>query len=158
MNIFVISDDPVVCASALDDLRLNKMIIETAQLLCTAMISHGYVNSNIYKTTHLNHPCAVWTRQTEGNFRWLVKYFDALNSERENRTGKTHASYIKIWPELCNGWQLIPKGNQTPFVNCSYYKYDVDVFNAYKETLKMKWTLDKRSPKWTNTTKPSWAT
>ena len=156
MNIFVVDPDPVTSAKALDDLRLNKMIIETAQLLCTAMTYHGYNNPNIYKSTHVNHPCSVWARETESNFRWLVKYFDALHEERMLRTGKAHQSYIKIWPELCNGWNLIPKGPLTPFANCSYYKGQ-EVHSAYKETMKMKWLLDKRPPKWTNTNKPSWA-
>ena len=38
MNIFVIDPDTAKCAQALDDLRLNKMIIETAQLLTEYLI------------------------------------------------------------------------------------------------------------------------
>jgi len=63
MNIFVVSPDTMECAKALDDLRLNKMIIETAQLLSTAMRVQGYTGNDIYKSTHVNHPCAVWARR-----------------------------------------------------------------------------------------------
>ena len=63
MNIFVPYPDSMKCAEALDDLRLNKMILETAQLLSTAARFHGYVG-NVYGSTHINHPCSVWARQT----------------------------------------------------------------------------------------------
>lgn len=157
MNIFVVSPDPVECAKALDDLRLNKMIIETAQLLSSAARFHGYVGDGLYKTTHKNHPCTLWTQHSESNFRWLVKHFEALVDERYQRTGKTHATYIKIWPNLTDGWNLIPKGPQTPWPNCTPNKHIADVHEAYKVTMIDKWANDKRPPKWTNANKPSWA-
>ena len=156
MNIFVVSPDTMECAKALDDLRLNKMIIETAQLLSTAMRVQGYTGSDIYKSTHVNHPCAVWARESNENYKWLLLYMSDLVEEKQNRTGKLHKSY-HIFNALCAGPVLMPFKPMTPWPNCSYYKYDNDVHNAYKETLKMKWTLDKRPPKWTNATKPSWA-
>jgi hypothetical protein len=33
----------------------------------------------------------------------------------------------------------------------------MNIFDAYKLTLKDKWAKDKRPAKWTNSTKPSWA-
>ena len=67
MNIFVISQNPDECAQALDDLRLNKMILETAQLLSTAIRFHGYTGNLAYKATHINHPCSIWARTSRGN-------------------------------------------------------------------------------------------
>jgi hypothetical protein len=154
MNIFVIDPDTMKCAQALDDLRLNKMIIETAQLLSTAMRVHGYIGNDIYKSTHVGHPCAIWARETEANYRWLLQYMSDLVEERQNRTGKSHQSY-QIFNALCGGPKLMPKGDLTPFANCTPYK-DGGVFDAYKLTLVDKWKNDKRPPKWTNTTKPSW--
>lgn len=156
MNIFVTDPDPVISAKALDDLRLNKMIIETAQLLSTAMHEHGYAGTAIYKRTHINHPCTVWARESNSNYQWLLQYFIALDWERRQRTGKNHKTYTDLHPHLLNGLTLIPTGPLTPFANCSLYK-DHGIFDAYKLTLKDKWAVDKRPPKWTNTTKPSWA-
>lgn len=143
------------CAKALDDLRLNKMIIETAQLLSTAMRERGYIGNDIYKTTHKNHPCAVWARESSENYKWLLLYMSDLVEERMNRTGKTHKSY-QIFNALCGGPKLMPQGPMTPFSNCSLYK-DHGIFDAYKLTMIDKWAKDKRPPKWTKTGKPSWA-
>ena len=155
MNIFVVSPDTWECAQALDDLRLNKMIIETAQLLSTAMRARGYTGNDIYKSTHLNHPCSVWTRETEANYKWLLLYMSDLVEERQVRTGKGHKSY-SIFNTLCGGPKLMPQGELTPFANCSTYK-NTGIFDAYKLTLKDKWAKDKRPPKWTGKQKPSWA-
>jgi len=155
VNIFVVSPDIHECAQALDDLRLNKMIIETAQLLSTAMRVCGYASDDIYKVTHANHPCAIWARETGANYRWLLSYMSALVEERRLRTGKGHKSY-DIFNTLSSGCNLMPPGELTPFVNCSAYK-DIGVFDAYKLTLKDKWNNDKRPPKWTTRQRPSWA-
>lgn len=155
MNIFVISKDTLECAKALDDIRLNKMIIETAQLLSTAMRFHGYAGYDIYKSTHINHPCAVWVRESSENYSWTLLYMSDLVEERMNRTGKNHKSY-QIFNTLCSGIKLMPQGPMTPFVNCSAHK-NIGVFDAYKLTLIEKWANDKRIPSWGCTGKPSWA-
>lgn len=155
MNIFVVDQDPVVCAQALDNLRLNKMIIETAQLLSTAMNEHGYSGAGIYKTTHRNHPCAIWARESSGNYEWLVKYLDELFTERFHRTGKPHKSYL-ISNTLKAGISLLPQGPRTEFANCSLRK-DLPVFEAYRETMKIKWANDKKPPSWGHFGPPPWA-
>lgn len=155
MNIFIVSSDTDLCAQALDDLRLNKMIIETAQLLSTAMRERGYIGNDIYKSTHVNHPCSVWTRESSENYRWLLLYMSDLVEERQIRTGKNHKSY-EIFNTLCGGTKLMPQGPLTPFANCSMFK-NTNVLEAYKLTLITKWNNDKRPPKWTKRDKPNWA-
>lgn len=154
MNIFVIDPNPQICAQSLDNLRLNKMIIETAQLLSTAMRECGYVGDKVYKSTHKNHPCSIWTRQSGGNYKWLLTYLTELNLERFQRTGTQHKSY-NIFNELAAGISFIPVGPMTPFANCSLYK-DLPIFEAYKETLKTKWNNDKRRPSWSHLGPPPW--
>jgi hypothetical protein len=154
MNIFVTNPNPKVCAEALDDLRLNKMILETAQLLSTAIRFHGHIGDLAYKSTHVNHPCSMWARETVSNYAWLLGHFYALCQERFERTGKTHKSE-RLALTFEHSRHLLPSGSLTPFVNCTPYKDD-GVFDAYKLTLVDKWKNDKRPPKWTNTTKPSW--
>ena len=155
MNIFVVDQDTMKCAEALDDLRLNKMIIETAQLLSTAMRVRGYTEDNIYKSTHVNHPCAVWVRENISNYSWTLLYLSDLVEERIRRTGKSHKTY-EIYNALCAGPKIMPKGELTPFVNCSTYK-DLEVLEAYKKCLIDKWAADIKPPKWTNSNKPKWA-
>ena len=73
--LFLTSKNPEVAASHLDNLRLNKMILETAQLLSSACRRLYRENENLYKDTHLNHPCAIWARKSEENYKWLLSYF-----------------------------------------------------------------------------------
>lgn len=154
MNIFVIDQDTTKCAQALDDLRLNKMIIETAQILSTAMRECGYVGNDIYKSTHRNHPCTVWARESSENFRWLLIYMSDLVEERYRRTGKHHKSY-EIFNTLCGGTKLMPTGPLTPFVNCTPHK-DIPTIEAYRLTLTEKWANDKKAPTWKNSSRPIW--
>lgn len=53
MNIFVTDPNPKIAASHLDDLRLGKMCVETAQMLSV----WAKPFDGIYKPTHINHPC-----------------------------------------------------------------------------------------------------
>lgn len=101
MNIFLVSSDVHECAKALDDLRLNKMILETAQMLCTAYRHHfptlAEVNQDLlYKQTHVNHPCNVWMRVDIKNYVWSYNLFTALSHEKFYRTHLQHLSYTKL--------------------------------------------------------------
>ena len=53
MNIFVLSECPIEAAQMQCDKHVVKMIVETAQMLCT-------VGTGPYKRTHASHPCTVW--------------------------------------------------------------------------------------------------
>ena len=152
MNIFVPYPDSMKCAEALDDLRLNKMILETAQILST-VLHHYKTSMNVYKATHVNHPCCVWARQNKSNYRWLYGHFVDLCDEKFYRTGKTHKS-ATLALMFADGIKLLPEGQQTPFANCTPYKLISDVHAAYRATLIGKWIADKRPPKWTKRQKP----
>jgi hypothetical protein len=94
MNIFVLDSDPAVAAQMQCDRHIVKMTVETAQLLCAAFDP----GTAPYRRTHANHPCAIWTRQTAGNFLWLVEHGLALGDEFEHRYGKPHASRdVILW-------------------------------------------------------------
>jgi len=88
MNIFVLDKDPSKCAEYHCDKHVVKMILETAQLLCGAIIYCG--ESAQYKLTHKNHPCAKWTRHSLGNWIWLRDLGICLCKEYTIRYGKTH--------------------------------------------------------------------
>ena len=91
---------------------MNKLLTESCQLLCTAhRVNDGtpyedrtqnnrritrYRHPNIeleavlYKSTHINHPCAVWCRNSIENYTWLWSLTNALAKEYSYRYGKTH--------------------------------------------------------------------
>lgn len=154
MNIFVTDPCPFISARYLDDKRVIKMILESAQMLSTAIWECG--GTGFYRPTHKNHPCSKWARETRSNYQWLVNHFRFLMEEYSRRYGKFHkcAEYLD---SIISGLRYIPEGELTPFPNCTKFKDIPDVHRAYRECLLDKWQNDKRPPKWTNTNPPIWA-
>ncbi|MFP4460529.1 MAG: pyrimidine dimer DNA glycosylase/endonuclease V [Candidatus Zixiibacteriota bacterium] len=79
MNIFVLDYDIARCARYHCDQHIVKMILESAQILCTVLNKKGYQTP--YKPTHQNHPCVIWAGKSYTNFRWLCKLAFALDDE-----------------------------------------------------------------------------
>lgn len=159
MNIFATDPDPAVSAKALDDKRVNKMILETAQMICTVL--HKYGIDTPYKPTHENHPCTLWMGESKENFKWALKHLFALNREFVLRFNKNanHASYTAINMIQINGAHidLLPDKPFTPppLVGTYPFKFN-NVYESYKYILKMKWISDVIPPKWSNTSAPAW--
>lgn len=155
MNIFVTDPDPVKSAQYLDDVRVNKMILESAQMLSTACRLHGFNDEQLYKVAHQNHPATIWTRTSRENYMWLYNHYIALGKEKIQRTGKSHKSYDEKKDILLQGAQYIPSLELTPFANCASrqefgisYKHLDDVHLAYQLYLNDRWDKDKREPTW----------
>lgn len=89
MNIFFLHLNPKQCAQWHVDRHVIKMIIETAQLLCSAIWMCGIQAP--YKLTHKNHPCAIWCRANKENWKWLKELGLALCEEYTFRYGKRHS-------------------------------------------------------------------
>jgi len=111
MNIFYLHNDPKTCAEMHNDKHCIKMILEYAQLLSTA---HRVIDGvelegisasgrkrkfwtlgdsrdyTLYKATHINHPSAIWCRQSYANYVWLSKLLTELCREYTYRYGKVH--------------------------------------------------------------------
>ena len=101
MNIFVLDEDPNLCAQYHCDKHVVKMILESAQMICTT--HHLHPNPNLsytipYKPTHINHPCNRWMRDSLANYLWLFKLTEALNREYRYRYNKDvdHKSWTAI--------------------------------------------------------------
>lgn len=90
MNLFVLDSDHTQNAKCHCDRHCVKMILESAQLLCTALWDQNIVAP--YRSTHKNHPCAIWTRETESNFDWCTDYALSLCDEYFFRYDKIHKS------------------------------------------------------------------
>lgn len=156
MNIFVTSKCPIESAKYLDSLRCNKMILESAQMLSTALRVHGCSEEKLYKISHKNHPCSIWSRATRANYLWLYEHFVALATEYHKRRGKWHMSYLKLSEVLKNNAHYVPQGKLTKFANCAArqdlgisYKHMDDVTKAYQLYLNDRWENDVREPVWT---------
>lgn len=154
MNIFCTSDCPIESAKFLDDKRCQKMVLESAQLLSTALRVNAYKGDDVYKIAHLNHPSSRWCRATQGNYKWLLEHFRALCDEYTRRTGKTHAS-SKLLPIFEANVGLIPVGERMPFSNNARnltkgvdFTHETNVTLAYQLYLSSRWESDKREPKW----------
>lgn len=136
MNIFALSDDPVVAAQVQHDKHVVKMTLETAQLLSAAIrLNHDWrfmlpVDTNLYKTTHQHHPSTRWTRASSGNFKWLVEHGLALADEYNYRFGPVHKSrrVIEVASELS---ARLPPQPMTPFAMAmpAHYKTDDPVLS-----------------------------
>ena len=67
MNIFYLHPDPYKAAAYHYDKHKVKMILEAAQMLCTAHRMYSlelYECDDIpYKKAHVNHPSTIWARQ-----------------------------------------------------------------------------------------------
>lgn len=97
MNIFFLDENPKLSAQYHVDKHVVKMILETAQLLCSVHHVTDQVNDQVndqvpYKLSHKNHPCAVWARQSLSNYLYLCELGLELGKEYTHRYGKRHKS------------------------------------------------------------------
>ena len=132
MNIFYLHSDPKVAASYFYDKHKVKMILECAQMLCTAHIALG--NEDVpYKKSHLNHPSSVWVRANNENYQWLYNHMLALGKEYTKRYNKTHLTITKCKDILAVTPLSIPTGNFTEPPQCmpDEYKVEGDSVTAY---------------------------
>lgn len=178
MNIFYLDYDPIKCAEMHVDKHCVKMILEYAQLLSTAhRVLDGSMHTGVTKTgrkrqeyvlsdhrqhivysaTHINHPSAVWVRQSNENYIWLWKLLTKLCSEYTYRYGKTHKCESSGLVELLRTVPSnIPTGNftePTPAMP-DQYKVAGDSITSYKNY----YLGDKtRMFNWKKRTPPTWA-
>jgi Pyrimidine dimer DNA glycosylase len=153
VNIFVTSPDPHACALALDDLRLNKMIVESCQILSTVLHLSGRGSSELYKPAYIRHPVVLWTASDARHYTWLVHHLEALFEERAFRFDLSEHRSLRLLPFLTQYVEnlAIPE----IFVNCTPYKDVLSVPLAYKMTLRDKWRQDRRSPTWSKRGPPN---
>jgi hypothetical protein len=98
MNIFVLDLDPRRAAEYHCDKHVVKMILETAQLLYCAhwVLQPDSIPPGAYKKTHVNHPCAIWVRESRENYAWLCALGWWLCKEYTYRYDKTHKTEAHI--------------------------------------------------------------
>ena len=95
MNIFYLHKDPEKAAEYQYNKHVVKMILESAQMLCTAHHVYGNPDDAPYKQAHLNHPSTIWARESRPNYFWLYEHMIALGQEYTKRYGKIHTTIDK---------------------------------------------------------------
>ena len=79
MNIFVLDEDPAIAAQMMCDKHIPKMIVETFQMLGSALRRHGATDEQMPLTSkgtpliggYKHHPCTIWAGETKTNYVWL---------------------------------------------------------------------------------------
>jgi Pyrimidine dimer DNA glycosylase len=183
MNIFYVDEDPVKAAECLVDKHVVKMILESAQLLSTAhRVLDGEMTQGIrinletgksrkvkawvlpdarehviYAATHMNHPSAIWCRQSVENYLWLVEHFFALMNEYIHRYKKIHACNGELSYMLQSPPFNLKEYDMTPMPSAMDDQYIVskDSLTNYRNYYKLgkvkfhQWT-NRQPPEWIN--------
>ena len=191
MNIFVLSTDPRRAAKMHCDKHCVKMILESVQLLYSVWWFYitnfnscwpdDTIKVEPYKATHMNHPCAIWTRCNKNHYNWLIKMCKELCKEYSIRYNKIHKSelhlnYLKnigypseleIENSLTEKVATIKTPNKCDFFICAienkifnkcvvYKNNQIDCVNTYRNYYKYKdYFLLKSEMKWKTKT-PYW--
>ena len=155
MNIFLLSLNPYLCAKWHNDKHVIKMILEYAQMLCTAhRLCSDNVDDIIYKKAFWNHPCAIWARKTTGNYKYLYILFRQLCFEYTHRYNKIHTCEKKLLEPLNYIPEKIPEGNITTFPQAMFddvkHKNPIIAYRQYYLKYKISFC------NYTNREKPYW--
>lgn len=153
MNIFILDTDIKTCAEYHCDQHVVKMILESVQMLCTALNKKGFTTP--YRSTHIKHPCVLWVEASFDNFIWLRTLALALNSEYRYRfEGDTDHKSIAVLDAIAD-YSYDSQG-LTEFAQAMpvQYKLQGDAVRAYRQFYlgeKMQFA------KWTKRPVPHWA-
>lgn len=177
MNVFYLDKNPSICAELHCDKHVVKMIIEYAQLMSTAhrvLDGEIYIDTTAngrsikrwkhpsehfeevyYKASHVNHPSAIWTRQSKANYEWLYAMWYQLCLEYTYRYGKTHETFRKLATALSFTPLNISEGEFTepPPAMPDEHKVEGNSISSYKQY----YVKEKASfAKWTKRNIPEW--
>lgn len=158
MNIFLPYENDIdKSVQSLDDLRLNKQILETYQLLTNAIKEKkgqdvkGYTNHPIYVFYKTNLPFLMW-------------YGYSCCREYQYRFQKPHKlttnfmSAIMLFNVVEENVDYIPYYMEGSKSQPNYIRATENVSELFQQKLIKKWNTDKekgRPPKWTNRDVPS---
>ncbi len=138
------------------DKHVIKMILESAQILSTALSLYGLQSP--YKKTHIKHPCVLWAMESIENWQWLKKLLEHLNEEYMYRWNKSvpHKSFIAMQSiEAPDG--IIPSKGITvrPQVMPEKYMIENNPIQAYRN-----YYLNEKQDlhKYTKRSMPHWLT
>ena len=166
MNIFALYSQPRLAARAHCDQHLHKMILESAQIVSSALYLRSWQVSWMYKPAYLSHPCVKWTAESNHNIMWVIELAQELEEIRQELGHPFHSSsdVIKYAHDFLQ--------DELPYVRADlaypricampvHIKMRGDIsteekYQAYYREKNKRWTvLDKRPMTWKNRPVPS---
>jgi len=161
MNIFALSRCPMQSAWWLDDIRKNKMILESAQMLSTAVrVLSPDTDLQVYKVAYLNHPCTIWARQSRDNFKWLLSHMSHLFLQKDGL--HKSANLLTDFQKYADSGDF-PNEELTPFANCARnlergvdYSEHTDTHEAYRLYMNDRWKETNITLTWRWGREPEW--
>lgn len=159
MNIFLSRDNIVGSIEDLDDLRLQKQLVEVYQLITLAIREKD--EGHEIKAGHYHHPVYLFYKD---NIPFLAYYGLCCGieyCERFNKTHKLYVDFIEYCHNYCERVKFITykEPKYTPYYmegskgQPNYIRTTENVGDLFKQKLIKKWNNDKangRQPKWTN--------
>lgn len=118
MNIFVLDKNPKLAAQYLILPHIDKMLIESCQILASALWRHNGITNkadyndklsmlrqkyssfprqhddgsvNLYGLGYINHTCVQWCAQSQANVDWLISHALEIARINESHYGRPHA-------------------------------------------------------------------
>ena len=152
MNIFFLHEDTEKCARLHNDKHVVKMILETAQLLCTTAHELGFEDVP-YKAVHRNHPCSIWARTNRrrealtlpNGKEWLLCWQKELDALLKYRIGdlvaaprhhKVLKSRIVFKIKYCPDGSILKY--KARFVACGYSQsYGIDYLETFAPVVQL---------------------
>ena len=163
MNIFILNQDPRLAAQDMCDKHVPKMIVESAQMMASALLRHGAHPDDMpltkkgtpYKGGYPHHPCTKWVGDSRDNYDWLCEHSHALLIEYWTRFKKEHACSGPLM-QMYNMEEFIPEGPLTQFALAMPEQFrNLDAVYAYREyyrhkadTMTVEWTRAGKEPTW----------
>ena len=172
MNIFATDSNPIIAARNLCDKHINKMIVESAQMLANGFSLERLAQGDVPRSQKGNprihgypkHTCTLWAYETTDNMEWLCSHALEMGNERRYR-----------WPDRARHFSLnfiawcyenikdsiAPNGEITDFavaisedMNCRKIEGfdDLSSIDQYRFYYKH----DKAFADWTKRPRPSW--
>ena len=157
MNIFFLDKDPYKAALALCDKHVPKMLLESCQMLSTAVQANAEKEfDDLYKPAYPKHPMTIWVGFNRDCFRWALENAVYINHQYEQRFNKEHKSFRVIETIYDNNYiDDIPDGffKEPPQCMPDEYK-DNDYITAYRKYYQgakkyfAKWEKGVFAPEW----------
>ena len=160
MNIFFLHRDPQWAANSLCDKHIPKMLLESAQMLSTAVQENaGEQLEDLYKPAYSKHPMTKWVGSTFSNFQWTLENAVFISHEYCKRFNKLHKS-SRILNAIYDNqyYKEIPDEQFTTPPQCMPDEYkDKDYVIAYRKYYMgakayfAKWERGVSAPEWWRT-------
>lgn len=172
MNLFILDKNPIIAAQMYQDLHVNKIVIEGAQMLATAYTLERLAENDVPRTqkglprrhSHKNHPMTKWVVKNASNYKWTLDHIMALCHEYTYRSGKTH--FTQQFVEWCGDnlpdlpiepQSMHPQCFEKSFPECIVDGNPVQGYQNYYNAAKTQFKFGKKMRKatWTRRNPPS---